>query len=192
MSDLNVITNAISEKAKAEAKQLIEEARDKGSSIVEKAKANAEKEIEDMEQQIKAEIIEIEENSKIVASRRLEMDLQQKKEELIEELIEKTEKHIYEMSILEYNMLMIELLNKNAHKAKGGAIVFCEQDRLRINSDLLSEIKNKGIEISDFSENIKGGFILKYGRIEENCSIEAILKNKKEILVDFLNKELFE
>lgn len=192
MSDLNAITNAVLENARTEKKQLIQEARTKGKKFVDKAKADAEKEIMDIEVQTEKEVRVIEENSRTEARRRLAMDFQQKKAELIEKLIKKAENHIYEMSGLEYNTFMTELLNKNAHKEKEGIIAFCEKDRLRINSELFSAIKKKGLEISDFSENIKGGFILKYGRIEENCSIEAILRDKRETIVDFLNKTLFE
>ena len=59
------------------------------------------------------------------------------------------------------------------------------------------EIKEPGTEKgwcagnSGETRNIDGGFILIYGGIEENCSIDAMFAEKRDELLDQVRKILF-
>ena len=44
------------------------------------------------------------------------------------------------------------------------------------------------LEISKDTVNIDGGFILKYGNIEINSSIDALFEENKDELIDVVNK----
>ena len=58
----------------------------------------------------------------------------------------------------------------------------------------LSEIgaaKGGTLVLSEESREIKGGFILAYGGIEENCSFEALFEAEKERLQDIVRAQLF-
>ena len=191
MSDLSIIINAILEKANEEAELLIKEAEEKKMQIIEEAKAKAKKEAELIKIQSDSQVENIKEVSKSSAVQGVSRDLLKKKAELIKELIKEAKDYIYAMNDDMYNELLIRLLNRYAHKNETGKIAFCEKDKVRINSAFVAEIKKYNLETEDSPENIKGGFILKYGNIEENCSIEAIFRNENERVTDFLNKELF-
>lgn len=185
MSDLSIITNAILEKANEEAGLLIKEAEEKKMQIINEAKAKAEQEAEIIKLQGDVTISNIKEVSKSSAVQGVSRDLLKKKAELIKDVIKEAKEYIYAMNDDKYNELLMRLLERYAHKNESGKIAFCEKDKGRI------KIQKYNLETQDAPENIKGGFILKYGKIEENCSIEAIFRNENERITDFLNKELF-
>ena len=56
---------------------------------------------------------------------------------------------------------------------------------------LKKEAKALGLDISKEKSDISGGFIIKYGNTEQNCSLDAIFKEKKDELVDYINSNLF-
>ena len=55
----------------------------------------------------------------------------------------------------------------------------------------LAQKKGDTLEISGEARNIDGGFILVYGGIEENCSIDAMFAEKRDELLDQVRKILF-
>ena len=55
----------------------------------------------------------------------------------------------------------------------------------------LAQKKGGVLEISGETRNIDGGFILIYGGIEENCSIDAMFAEKRDELLDQVRKILF-
>ena len=52
----------------------------------------------------------------------------------------------------------------------------------------LAQKKGGVLEISGETRNIDGGFILIYGGIEENCSIDAMFAEKRDELLDQVRK----
>lgn len=78
-----------------------------------------------------------------------------------------------------------------------GEICFSKKDLERMPAGFREEIKSlaqkKGgvLEISGETRNIDGGFILIYGGIEENCSIDAMFAEKRDELLDQVRKILF-
>ncbi len=67
---------------------------------------------------------------------------------------------------------------------RDGEICFSQKDLERMPADFREEIRSmaekKGgaLEISGEARNIDGGFILIYGGIEENCSIDAVCSQR--------------
>ena len=55
----------------------------------------------------------------------------------------------------------------------------------------MAQKKGGVLEISGETRNIDGGFILIYGGIEENCSIDAMFAEKRDELLDQVRKILF-
>ena len=53
------------------------------------------------------------------------------------------------------------------------------------------EIPDASLHISDIPGKLDGGFILSYGEIEENCSIEALFDSERERLKDLVQEILF-
>lgn len=76
---------------------------------------------------------------------------------------------------------------------KQGVVMLNKKDLDRLPSNFAAKLEQSGIkaEISDVPAKISGGFILKCGDIEENMDFEAILADKRDLIEDLINRELF-
>ena len=81
--------------------------------------------------------------------------------------------------------------------AKEGTLFLSEKDRARMPEGFLEKIsaaaaeKGGSVSLSDETCAIDGGFILSYGGIEENCSVDALFEEYAEELSDTVGKLLF-
>ena len=86
-----------------------------------------------------------------------------------------------------------------AERAAAGEGVLClnARDLARCPSGLAGQLaqtaadKGGSVRISEDPAGIRGGFILAYGDIEENCSLEAIFSARKDEFRDRVNELLF-
>lgn len=88
-----------------------------------------------------------------------------------------------------------ELIYTFAKKLNGmsGVVLLNEKDMNRLPKDFLARLEECGVkaELSKTPCDIKSGFILKCGDIEENMDFSAILSEKRDAIEDFINQELF-
>lgn len=88
-----------------------------------------------------------------------------------------------------------ELIYTFAKKLSGmsGVVLLNEKDMNRLPKDFLARLEECGVkaELSKMPCDIESGFILKCGDIEENMDFSAILSEKRDIIEDFINQELF-
>lgn len=118
------------------------------------------------------------------------------KQEVIEELLNKALVKIENLEEKEYFEFLLKVL-KNNLKAQEGTLFFNASDLQKMPESFalkakeLAKEKGGSLEISKEAKAIKNGFILTYGTIEENCTIEALFNDKKDDLKDGLHKLLF-
>ncbi len=110
--------------------------------------------------------------------------------------IEKTlilaEQQIAALPDNEYFTLLTKLAKQNA-KPQTGELLLCNTDLAR-NTEIFANLlkgENVNVKISSKAANITSGFILKYGDIEYNLTIKAVINDKREILEDKINTILF-
>lgn len=88
-----------------------------------------------------------------------------------------------------------ELIYTFAKKLSGmsGVVLLNEKDMNRLPKNFLARLEKCGVkaELSKTPCDIKSGFILKCGDIEENMDFSAILSEKRDAIEDFINQELF-
>lgn len=88
-----------------------------------------------------------------------------------------------------------ELIYTFAKKLSGmsGVVLLNKKDMNRLPKDFLAKLEKCGVkaELSNTPCDIESGFILKCGDIEENMDFSAILSEKRDIIEDFINQELF-
>ena len=58
-------------------------------------------------------------------------------------------------------------------------------------AEKISDATNGKLKVSSEPKNIDGGFILAYGDIEINCSFDALISEKIDVIKDTLNKIIF-
>ena len=118
------------------------------------------------------------------------------KQQVIGDVLEKAYRTVLDLGDREYFEMLGKMLGKYA-LPQDGVICFSAKDLGRMPDTFAAEVKkaaeSKGgsLAISDRPEEIEGGFLLKYGGIEENCTIKAVFDSMRDELSDHVNRLLF-
>ena len=118
------------------------------------------------------------------------------KYDIIQEVLDKAYRTVLAMPEDEYAEFLIGLLKANVRK--GDAVMQLSSGDLAKISDkwkkaFAAAAKEGGcnLTVGDEPADIEGGFILSYGGIEENCSLKALFREKKDRLTDAVSGVLF-
>ena len=118
------------------------------------------------------------------------------KQEIIDEVIAKA----YDRLAGQEDSAYFEMIGKLIEKAAGagdGEICFSGKDLARIPADFgktvsgIAASKGGTLKISDEPAPIENGFILKYGGVEENCSLKALFSSLHDRMQDKVNAALW-
>ncbi|MCQ2506072.1 MAG: V-type ATP synthase subunit E [Lachnospiraceae bacterium] len=112
------------------------------------------------------------------------------KQEIIDDVFVKAQKHLNSLDVADYFEFLAKLLNKYALKEKG-EIILSAKDKKRITDDFKAEIEKHQLKVAKETGKFEGGFVLNYQDIEENCSFDAIFSAEKENLCDKIREMLF-
>lgn len=118
------------------------------------------------------------------------------RQQCINEVIDTALEKITQLPTEEYFELIKKILRVNVHSAEG-IMKMSKADLDRISSDFEKQVNEIATEnngtliISKEATDIKDGFILVYGEIEENCTFKALFNTNIDKLKDIANKELF-
>ena len=187
--------------------RIIEEAEQSAQEIIAKAQADAEAAVMAAEKQARAEAEKIrekagheaEEYAKRAASSsdmRRKQALLAAKQDMIGGVLGKAYDAVLALEKEEYFGLLEKLLEKYA-LAETGEICFSQRDLERMPEGFTGRIrtiaaeKGGSLTVSREPRGIDGGFLLVYGGIEENCTIKAVFRSKREELSDRVNRLLF-
>lgn len=196
MSGLDRIVEEIHRQAETEANEILIEAKEYCSSFMADEKEKVNREIIEYNKKADSDRTLYEEKVKSgmeFKERNAVLDIRQK---CIAECIENAIDKIKNLPDNEYFEFLLKILEKNV-QGKNGTMILSNNDIHRMSetfSDKVFDIANKKggcLEISKEPGQIKDGFVLIYGNIEENCTLDALFATKKEYLRDIANKELF-
>ena len=115
------------------------------------------------------------------------------KQEIIGEAIESARQSIYKLPDSDYFALILKMISKFSLPQEG-ELLFSPADLGRLPASFetsLAKSANGKLTVSRETRDIDGGFVLSYGGIEENCSIEALLYAARERLQDRVQELLF-
>jgi len=120
------------------------------------------------------------------------------KANMIDEVFKSVEERIASMPEGELLELFINILDSASEPGKG-EVIFNKRDRQKFGDKFIvaankkiSETKKESeFVLSNGTADIKNGFILKYGDIETNCSLEKIIDSRKSHLEPQVIKILF-
>ncbi len=187
------ITSKILDDAKDQAEASLNEARLRAESIVNDAREKA-KELE-MSLTSSGEV----ERDKLMGRRKSVAEIDGRKivlaekRKLIDKAFEKAADIIASMDKEEYTGLLFEKIIQG--EAKGCELVLNQKDRDSIGEILVSKVNKElgegSLKLSEEVRNIKGGFLLKRGRIYINSSIENMISDVKEELITEVAEKLF-
>ena len=196
MTGLDKMKSQILDEAKAAAEGKIAEAKVQAEETIRSAKEDAAKQTESILHKSKNDVsnyqerlessIDLQKRTKILAA----------KQEVIAGVLEKARAKVEAMEAGEYFSMLLKMVEKYA-LAQDGEICLCAADLARLPEGFEAEVsriaKEKGgsLKLSGEGKQIKNGFILVYGGVEENCTINAMFDAKKDELSDIVHRLVF-
>ncbi|MEE0955993.1 MAG: V-type ATP synthase subunit E [Eubacterium sp.] len=195
MSGLDKILEEIRTESKASQDAILQDAQSKVSELNDAKDKEIEAKVREILAGGEKEADEIRSRAQSSAELLHRQQLLAARQEIISDMISASKDYILNLSDDEYFSLVSSLIIRNARKGQG-EIVFGRKDRERIPSAFLENLAKtlpEGCKLTLAEETapVDGGCILRYGGIEENCSIEAVFNEKKDELQDLVRKILF-
>lgn len=196
MSGLDKIIGHIKDEAEQEVKSVLEAAKAEAEMQKRETEAKTAAECDRIAKKSEAEVRGILERGESSAELRKKQILLRKKQELINETIERAKESLAGLDEKAYFDALRKLFEKNV-LGREGEISFNQKDLGRLPAGLMDEFKKlaeaKGgsLALSEKPADIDGGFILNYGGVEENCSFAALIDGSMELLQDKVQKVLF-
>lgn len=196
MGGLDKIIEEIKDQANAEAGQILKEADEYCDEYMKEITDKVADEVEAFEKKEKSKRDLYDEKVKSGALFRERNEILKTKQQCINEVIKEAKYTICNLETKQYFDFLSKLFEANFDGTEG-EMFFGKEDLERMPEEFKEKIKaiadNKGakVNISDKTKNIKNGFILVYGEIEENCTIQSLFDEKSDALRDIVNKELF-
>lgn len=171
--------------AKAQAEELIRGANEEAARLAEGISRKSENDVANYNERL-ASAIDLQKRTKILAA----------KQDVIAGVLGKAHEKIDSMEAGEYFSMLLKMVEKYA-LPQDGEICFSAADLSRLpegfeaEADKIARGKGGSLKLSGESKNIKNGFILVYGGIEENCTIDAMFDARRDELSDIVQRLLF-
>ena len=196
MTGLEKIKSQILDEAKAAADSKIAEAKAKADEIVAQAEADAKKISETIAHKSELDTVNYKERTASSIDLQRRTKLLAAKQEMIQNVLDKAYQSLESMNEEEDFGVLLKLLARYA-LPQDGEIFFSAGDLQRMSDDFKNAVENtardKGgsLKISAEERKIENGFVLAYGGIEENCTLQAMFDEKKDELSDKVYHILF-
>jgi V/A-type H+-transporting ATPase subunit E len=132
--------------------------------------------------------------SQVLSAVRMELAKENlaEKAKMLDEVFSKAEQQLKTMPDEQYRSLMTKLMADSAQT--GDEEVIIDTNEKRIDQSLINEVNSRrksNLKLAGQRENIAGGFILKKGKIKNNCSLNVLLSRARGELEIELAKQLF-
>lgn len=196
MSGLETIIQTITGDAEAEAEEILKTAE-------KQAEAYQNEQEKLLKQQVEAADKKSEKRAGLeLEKRKSAAHMEQKKRLLsarqimIADILQKAETAILELPQEEYFSFLYRAADTYMQSGTG-VVRLSKRDLERLPKDFTARLqaiakKNDAVfAVSGEPEDIEGGLIFDYGEIEENCTVKALIHNKKEALQDLVSGFLF-
>lgn len=195
MTGLEKILADILDEAKAEAEQTVAAAKTEADRIVGTARAEAGVKADKVGAAAVQDVADIERSrdSALVLQRR-QRTLGQK-QMLLAETLEKARDSLHALPGGDYFGLLVKLAAKTAQPGEG-ELLLNDADLARMPKDFENQLAGalpagSALKVGGQARPIDGGFVLKYGDVEENCSFAAIFDAREDEFSDLIRDVLF-
>jgi V/A-type H+-transporting ATPase subunit E len=177
----------ILKKIRADAEEAARRIIAEGKAAADEVTAEARGRVRTQEERMRAKARQRagEERNRIVTLARLSgrRDLLNEKQRLIGRVFEDTRKSILEMGRDDYRQLIRAFLRDT--RETGDVEVIVDTNEARIDQGFLDEVAREldgvgRLLLSSERRDIGGGFVLRSGRTETNCTLETILRDARE------------
>ena len=193
MNGIEKITQRIASEAQAEIDRILGDARDEADRIAESYRAQADGEAAELNARNEKNAAEREERLVSAAQMEARKVLLAAKQEMVEKAYIQALDKLCAMPEEQYVSVLAGLLVKASSNGKEEA-VFSNEDRERVGKAAVAkanELSGKQLRLSEETQPIRGGFILKDKNVEVNCTFETLVRLQKAETAGAVVKKLF-
>ena len=196
MNGLDKLVDRISGEANDQIKSILDEANARAAEIKAEYDKKQKAECDRIEKKAQSEVETIESRAKASAELKTKQILLTGKQELLNDTIALAKEKLAGLSDQEYTDFIVKLFDKHI-PMEDAVLRLNAADLKRISKDVLDSFVKKAkeagadLKISEEAAEIKNGFILDFGGIEENCTFDALIDQNIEELQDKVKSLLF-
>ena len=193
MNGIEKITQRIASEAQAEIDRILGDARDEADRIAESYRAQADGEAAELNARNEKNAAEREERLVSAAQMEARKVLLAAKQEMVEKAYIQALDKLCAMPEEQYVAVLAGLLVKASSNGKEEA-VFSKEDREQVGKAAVAkanELSGKQLRLSEETQPIRGGFILKDKNVEVNCTFETLVRLQKAETAGAVVKKLF-
>ena len=193
MNGIEKITQRIASDAQAEVDRILGDARDEAGRIAANYRAQADAEAAELA--AKNEKAAAEREERLVSAAQMEARKVQlaAKQEMVEKAYIQALDKLCALPEEQYVAILADLLVKASSNGKEEA-VFSKEDREQVGKaavEKANQLSGKQILLSEETQPIRGGFILKDKNVEVNCTFETLVRLQKAETAGAVVKTLF-
>ena len=193
MNGIEKITQRIASEAQAEIDRILGDARDEADRIAESYRAQADGEAAELNARNEKNAAEREERLVSAAQMEARKVLLAAKQEMVEKAYIQALDKLCAMPEEQYVAVLAGLLVKASSNGKEEAVC-SKEDRERVGKAAVAkanELSGKQLRLSEETQPIRGGFILKDKNVEVNCTFETLVRLQKAETAGAVVKKLF-
>jgi V/A-type H+-transporting ATPase subunit E len=191
MATDNKLLSFILEDGSAKAEKICLDAEAKRDEIIKNASLQAENNAEEIKLSAEKKAQSLKNIASSNASLIARNTVLKARREEIDSAVDAMKNHILSLDDKEYFELLYRMAKSVCADAK--EILLNKRDLSRMPSDFGKRMADSGVnaEVCDTPADISGGFILRNNSIEINCSIDAVIEDKRNEIEDFINENIF-
>ena len=193
MNGIEKITQRIASDAQAEVDRILGDAREEAARISANYRAQADAEAQELD--AKNERAAAEQEERLISAAQMKASRLQlaAKQEMVEKAYIQALDKLCAMPKEQYVDVLAKLLVEASSNGKEEA-VFSKEDRERVGKAAVAkanELSGKQLRLSEETQPIRGGFILKDKNVEVNCTFETLVRLQKAETAGAVVKKLF-
>ena len=191
MTATDQIIEKIISDAETEATAIIAEAQEKAEKIIDDAKINAAETENSLKIKAEKNIERLLENSESGAALLVRNNILSTKRKEIEKTLNALCDYLVNLPADKYFSLILKIAS-DVSTRDIGIMYMNSRDVARISDDFKNNLEKLNIKLADTADDsLSGGFIIKYGDIELDENFSDIIEEKRQLLEDYISKELF-
>ena len=193
MNGIEKITQRIASDAQAEVDRILGEARDEAARITANYRAQADAEARELE--AKNEKAAAEQEERLVSAAQMKARRHQlaAKQQMMEKAYIQALDKLCAMPEEQYVAVLAKLLVEASSNGREEAVV-SKEDREQVGKaavEKANQLSGKQLRLSEETQPIRGGFILKDKNVEVNCTFETLVRLQKAETAGAVVKTLF-
>ncbi len=195
MSGLEQIVREIEDEAKREAAEIVAKAETEAAALLDEAKKAAAAAVEHISQASKQELADVQAGRDSALALQKRQVALETKQALLADTLEQAKRELRAFPADKY-FALLALLAAHAAEEGAGEMLLSDADKARVPADFADKLKaalpaGRTLSLSGETRPIDGGFVLKYGDVEENCSFDAIFNARHDEFSDMARGILF-